>query len=223
MPEQIADELIQKKYIVEDDKKFVTQSIKDRLRSYQYEQIDRKAGIFTRDVKTASANQTPLMGQTTTTTTQAQQPTPQLPTTPLVVPPPAVPVLNVTPNNSTVPDSSQAVVIKPTPELSQAKPSVPNESVSIGSLPELSSTVSGSTRSLEVLDAALKKTFNKTNSTQNVNPTSNPVTDSSEPPTPVIHQDDSVLSRSTSHSISISDQQIVDDMSDIPTIDTITR
>ena len=52
------NELIEKKYIFDDDKKFVIQSIKDRLRAYQYEQIDRKAGVFSRDGK-PTINQTP--------------------------------------------------------------------------------------------------------------------------------------------------------------------
>ena len=45
-PEKIVDELIKQKKIFDDDKKFVIQSIKDRLRAYEYEQIDRKAGVF---------------------------------------------------------------------------------------------------------------------------------------------------------------------------------
>ena len=42
---------MKKNIFFDEDKKFIIQSIKDRVRSYQYEQIDRKAGVFSRNIK----------------------------------------------------------------------------------------------------------------------------------------------------------------------------
>ena len=165
-PEQIADELIEKKYIFDDDRKFVIESIKDRVRAFHYEQIDRKAGVFTRVSKT-----------TVTPTTQS------LPTPPAPVP------------------------ITPTPSLIQPaqtiKPVIATEPIPITPLSELSSA-----GSLQILDAALKKTFHK----NNAHPTPS---ESGEPATPPANPEDSPASRLT--------QTSVEESSETQTGDLLTR
>ena len=215
--EQIADELIEKKYIFDDDRKFVIESIKDRLRAYQYEQIDRKAGVFTRVSKTATANQTPqtlLVGQ--------QQPAPQQPILPLItqaVPIPILPIPSLI--QPTIIDVPQTPMIISVAEVSQPKPVITTEPIPIAQLSELSSSVSGSAGSLEVLDAALKKTFHKNHS----NPTPTTANESSEPATPIINQEESVAVRLVQPLLMAPDQlsQPVEESSETQSSDLCTR
>ncbi|CAF5071255.1 unnamed protein product, partial [Rotaria socialis] len=63
----------------------------------------------------------------------------------------------------TILEVPQQPMVKSSPEILQAKPVVATEPIPIPQATENNSSVSGSAGSLEVLDAALKKTFNKTN------------------------------------------------------------
>ncbi|CAF1078403.1 unnamed protein product [Adineta ricciae] len=213
-PEEIVNELIEKKYILEDDKKFVLQSIKDRFRAYQYEQIDRKAGVFCRDAKPTvnHTHQPSLLGQSqpsqqvvTSVPQQLQLP----PTTPLIIPQQvtSMPAATPTPTIVSQPsiDASQQQqqqhlslsITKPTGDLSQPKPIVTTEPIPIPPIAELSSSVSNSAGSLEKLDAALKITlFNKTKPSQSISTPSTIANDISEPPTPIMVQDESSTTRS---------------------------
>ena len=186
-PEQIVDELISKKHIFDDDRKFVLQSIKDRLRAYQYEQIDRKAGVFSRTGKGITSQSSILIQQSQVL---PSTPTPtQLGANPLVTNQPQVvsaPVIPVTPQ-PTVIEVQQ--VAKPSTELSQTKPIVHTEPIPINQQSDASSSVSGSACSLEVLDAALKKTFNKNNLPQNTSTITNENIDTTT--TTLTNQDDS--------------------------------
>ena len=208
---QIADELIEKKYIFDDDRKFVIESIKDRLRAYQYEQIDRKAGVFTRVSKTSQ----PLsLGQ--------QQPAPQQPILPLVtrtVPIPILPIPSLI--QPTTVDVPQTPMIISVAEISQPKLVITTEPIPIVQLPELSSSVSGSAGSLEILDAALKKTFHKNHS----HPTPTTANESSEPATPIINQEESAAVRLVQPLVMAPDQlsQPVEESSDTQISDLCTR
>jgi len=230
-PEQIADELIEKKYIFDDDRKFVIQSIKDRLRAFNYEQLDRKAGVFIRDGK-SSMNQTPSMTQQAAAVAPAAapqapvvQPTPvpipvppSQPATPPIVPPSLTPVLPITPTPSLVQPSpvdvpsqpATTTVVKASSDVPVNKPTVVTEPIPIAQLSELSSSVSGSAGSLEVLDAALKKTFHKNSISQmTTNLISVSSNDASELPTPLINNDESSTIRATTamtNPLTINDQ-----------------
>lgn len=213
--EQIADELIEKKYIFDDDRKFVIESIKDRLRAYQYEQIDRKAGVFTRVSKTTTtANQTPqplLVGQ--------QQQQPPLPLVIQAVPTAILPIPCLI--QPTTVDVPQTPIIISVVEISQTKPVIITEPIPIAQLSELSSSVSGSAGSLEILDAALKKTFHKNHS----NPTPTTANDSSEPVTPIINQEEPLVVRLVQPPVMVSDQlsQPVEESSETQISDLCTR
>ncbi|UJR16001.1 hypothetical protein I4U23_002918 [Adineta vaga] len=201
-PEQIANELIEKKYILEDDKKFVIQSIKDRFRAYQNEQIDRKAGVFCPNSKLIVNHTpqssivshpqqqhvtTPIAQQTATPVATQQQTTLK----PIITPTPTIlaqPLVDIT-----QPHQQQQQQIPPP---SMTKPIVATEPIPIAPVAELSSSVSGSGGSLEKLDAALKITlFNKTKTSQSISTASTITNDISEPPTPIMVQDDSSVIR----------------------------
>ncbi|CAF2073435.1 unnamed protein product [Rotaria magnacalcarata] len=225
-PEQIADELIEKNYIFEEDKKFVVQSIKDRVRAYQYEQIDRNAGVFCRDRKPIAA-QTSLVGQQQQQQQQQQQvsqpqqqqqqvpqpqqqqqqlpplqqapPLQQQPSTPLLVPSHVSAVHPVITGNSiiqqTTLEAPQQPMLKSSSEILQAKPVVATEPIPIPQATENNSSVSGSAGSLEVLDAALKKTFYKTNVPQGTSNLSAINNEMSESTIPLATQDDSSITK----------------------------
>lgn len=199
-PERIANELLEKSYIFEDEKTFVIQSIKDRLRSYDYEQLDRQAGVFCRDGR-PSINQTsqtqPVVQQTTSIQGQQQAPgapainTP--PTAPIVPvnPPPVVPTVQQT-------NVEQQGLVKPIlTEATVAKSNAPSEpNTNVTTIPDLPTSIAGSAGSLEVLEAALKKTFNKNN--VNVNASANTATvpiDTSEISPPLPNQDENVTTK----------------------------
>jgi WNK lysine deficient protein kinase len=185
-PEQIADELIAKNYIFDDDKKFVIQSIKDRVRALNYEIIDRQAGVFPANGKT-------IMSQSSMIIQQQQQPQPQQqPTTPLILVPQAA---NVVPVTTPAPTVAQQAPVEHQLQQQQSvvKPVVSTEPTPITPLPDINPNIPGSAGSLEVLEAALKKTFNKNNIPQGNNPL---VNDPSEPPTPLINQDDLLIPKS---------------------------
>ena len=208
-PEQIVDELMEKKYIFDEDKKFVIQSINDRLRAYKYEQIDRKAGVFCRGRKPA-INQTPHAGQQQQ---QQQLPPPQQQTTaPIVQQLQTTPVLSVTPTPSiaqhTPIETQQQQMVKASSEIPQSKPVVITEPIPIAQLSDLSSSISGSAGSLEILDAALKKTFNKTNASQGMSSTSTITYDINESSTSLTNQDESSISKVGSDTAVIDQQPI---------------
>ncbi|CAF2753756.1 unnamed protein product [Rotaria sp. Silwood2] len=227
-PEQIADELIKTNYIFEEDKKFVIPSIQDRVRAYQYEQIDRKAGVFGRDRKSTinQTSQPSLIGQQQMPPPQQQQqpvlpPQQQsVPVTPLLAQPQ---VQHVPPIPSTPPIMQQSPMavqqqqmVKPLSEISLTKPIVVTEPIGIPQLPELGTSVSGSAGSLEVLDAALKKTFTKSNSSQSTNATSAITNDISEPIISLVNQDDSSISRLGSDTAVVDQQQIEESGGSVP-------
>jgi WNK lysine deficient protein kinase len=208
-PEQIVDELIQKKYIFDEDKKFIIQSIKDRLRAYQYEQIDRKAGVFCRDGK-------PTLNHSSLVTQQQQQqqqvpPAQQQSTTPLITQPQVAPVLSITPPPTVVQQPSieiqQQQAVKPSSEILHTKPAVQTEPIPITQLSDLSSSISGSAGSLEILDAALKKTFNKNNAPQSTSTISTITNDNTETSTTLVNQDESSISKLGNDTTVIDQQQ----------------
>jgi WNK lysine deficient protein kinase len=197
-PEQIADELIGKNYIFDDDKKFVIQSIKDRVRALNYEIIDRQAGVFPGSGKTV-INQT---SQPSVIIQQQQQQQQQ--TTPLI----AVPQVT---NFASVPTPAPSVAQQTSVEHQQqhvVKPVVATEPTPITQLPELSPNIPGSAGSLEVLEAALKKTFNKNNIPQG---TTTLINDPSEPPTPLINQDELLIPKSATNTIVNEQQQQIEE------------
>jgi WNK lysine deficient protein kinase len=201
-PEQIADELIGKNYIFDDDKKYVIQSIKDRLRAYQYEEIDRQAGVFCRERRLVM-NQTP----------QSSIIIQQQPTVPLIPLPQVTAALTVasTPVPSQIQqtpvEQQQQQMMKPASEIPSVKPVVTTESAPVTQLPELSPNIPGSAGSLEVLEAALKKTFNKNNIPQSIDGSSTLVTDTSEPVTPLVNQDESLTPKTANNTGGIEQQQ----------------
>ncbi len=197
-PEQIVNELIQQKYLFDEDKKFIIQSIKDRLRAYQYEQIDRKAGVFCRDRK-PTINQLSLHGQ-------QQQP----PIIPLIAQPQVAPVPSIIPTPTIIqqpPIEVQQQIVKPSADISQTKPAVQTEPISIAQLSDLSSSVSGSVGSLEILDAQLKKTFHKTNTPQSTSTITNITNGNSETPSSLVNQDESSISKLGNDIVVIDQQQ----------------
>jgi hypothetical protein len=188
-PEQIVDELIQKKYIFEEDKKFIIQSIKDRLRAYQYEQIDRKAGVFCRGGK-------PTMNQSSLISQQVPPPQQQPPTIALLIAQPQItPVLPTATIIQQLAVEVQQQVVKPSSEIPPTQSIVPTEPILIAQLSDLSSSVSGSAGSLEILDAALKKTFNKNNIPQSTSTISTITNENSETPISLVNQDESSISK----------------------------
>jgi WNK lysine deficient protein kinase len=206
-PDQIVNELIEKKYIFDEDKNFVIQSIKDRLRAYQYEQMDRKAGVFHRDTKSTVnyTSQTSLVGQQQAPPSQQQHTV-----TPVIAQPQAAPVPSTTSTQSMIqqlPIEVQPHIVKPSTEILLTKTVAVTEPIPIVPLSELSSSVSGSAGSLEKLDAALKITlFNKPKTSQSVSTTSTITNDISEPPTPLMIQDDLSISR-LGNEIAVIDQR----------------
>ena len=203
-PEQIADELIGKHYILDEDKKFVIQSIKDRVRAMNYEIIDRQAGVFPAHGKT-SINQTsqpPIITQPPQQQQQQQQQPQQPQVTPaLSAPPPAnfVPIVPpVLPASQPVPIEAQQQ------QQSLAKPVPSTEPTPISPMPELSSNIPGPAGSLEVLEAALKKTFNKNNAPQGTSTLAN---DPSEPPASLITQDDPSVPKPATNTTTTEAQQ----------------
>ncbi|CAF1078874.1 unnamed protein product [Adineta ricciae] len=204
-PEQIADELIGKNYIFDEDKKFVIQSIKDRVRALNYELIDRKAGVFSENGK-PTINQTPQPP----VIMQQQQTTPIIP----VAQPP---------NFTQAPTLVQQTPIEqqqpPAPPQQQhiVKPVVQTEPTPIAQVPELSPSVPGSAVSLEELEAALKKTFTK-NNTVNSNAASNPVTETSEVAAPLINQEDPLIVKPITNT-NILEQQPIEE----PTVPVTTE
>jgi WNK lysine deficient protein kinase len=195
-PEQIVDELIQKKYIFDEDKKFIVQSIKDRLRAYHYEQIDRKAGVFCREKP--SITQTSHIAQHHQPQQQlvppAQSLPPAQPTTPLLVQTQvvSVPTPTVVQQPSIEIPHQQPSIAKLSTEILPAKSTEP---IPIAQLSDLSSSVSGSAGSLEILDAALKKTFNKNNAPHSTNTIATIVGETSETPVSMVSQDDASASK----------------------------
>jgi WNK lysine deficient protein kinase len=185
-PEKIADELIGKNYIFDDDKKFVIQSIKDRVRALNYEIIDRQAGVYTGNGRTI-INQAPQ--QTIIIQQQQQQQQQQHQTTPLV---PVHQATNVVPVTAPTPSIIQQTSVEQQPIV---KPVVATEPTPITQLSELSPNVPGSPGSLQVLEEALKKTFNKNNGPQGTNTTSTLVNDPSETSNSLINQDDALISK----------------------------
>jgi WNK lysine deficient protein kinase len=185
-PEKIADELIGKNYIFDDDKKFVIQSIKDRVRALNYEIIDRQAGVYTGNGRTI-INQAPQ--QTIIIQQQQQQQQQQHQTTPLV---PVHQATNVAPVTAPTPSIIQQTSVEQQPIV---KPVVATEPTPITQLSELSPNVPGSPGSLQVLEEALKKTFNKNNGPQGTNTTSTLVNDPSETSNSLINQDDALISK----------------------------
>ena len=191
-PEKIADELIGKSYIFEDDKNYIIQSIKDRLRAYQYEEIDRQAGVFLRGGRPV-LNQTPQPS----VTLQAQQQ--QTATAPVITVPAATPVpaVSTAPAPAVIqptPTEQQQPTAKPSSEAPPAKTTVSTEPAPMTPLPDLTNTIPGSAGSLEVLEAALKKTFTK----NNVHPSNGSTiaavpNDPSETSSPVINPDDTPI------------------------------
>jgi WNK lysine deficient protein kinase len=201
-PEKIADELIGKNYIFEDDKKFVIQSIKDRVRALDYEIIDRQAGVF-------PGNRNPTTHQTQQPSIMIQQ-QPQQQIAPLISVPQVTPVAPVTAPITSVTQQAlveqQQHIVKPSSEIPVVKPVVTPEPTAITQLPELSPNIPGSAVSLEELEAALKKTFTK-NSTQGTNTTSTLANDTGEPPTPLLNQDDSLIPKPTPNNAVIEQSQ----------------
>ena len=200
-PEKIADELMATNYIFEDDKKFVIQSIKDRLRAFNYENLDRQAGVYAASGKTF-INQP---SQPTIIVQQQQQQQPQQiqqQTAPIVLLPQPT---NFPPVTSA---PAQQVIQQPAVEQQQIiKPVVSTEPTTIASLPDLNQNISGTTGSLVELEAALKKTFNKTNGVQGASTTSTLVNDTSDPPTPLINQDDPLVSKQAPNTTAIEQVQ----------------
>jgi serine/threonine protein kinase len=199
-PEKIVDELIKQKKIFDDDKKFVIQSIKDRLRAYQYEQIDRQAGVFSRERK-------PTTTQSSITSQQQQQVPPPQQQTQIIAQPQVAPVI---PTPSVIQQTSMEVhqqIVKTSSEIPQTKPIATTEPIPIALVSELSSSVSGSAGSLEILNEALKKTFNnKTNAPQTASTPSTITNDISDLSTPVTNQDESSTSK-VGNDTTIIDQQ----------------
>jgi serine/threonine protein kinase len=209
-PEKIVDELIQKKYIFDDDKKFMIQSIKDRLRAYRYEQLDRKAGVFCRHEKPTISQASHIVQQH-----QLQQqlvpPAQSLPiqqlTIPLVVQAqvPSVPAPIVVQQLSI--EIPQQQIVKLSSEIPPVKSVVQTEPIPISQLSDLSSSVSGSAGSLEVLDAALKKTFNKNNAPHSTNTIATITGENSETPVSLVSQDESSISKLAIETAIIDQQQ----------------
>jgi len=194
-PEQIADELIGKNYIFDDDKKFVIQSIKDRVRALNYEIIDRQAGVFTGNGKT-------IISQTSQPSIIIQQQQQPQQATPLIPLPQAT---NLAPVNAPTPSIIQQTPVEQQQQV--VRPVVATEPTPITQLPELSPNMPGSAGSLEVLEAALKKTFNKNNGPQGTNTTSTLVNDSTEPITPLINQEDALIPKSGTNTTILEQQQ----------------
>ena len=216
--EQIADELIEKKYIFDDEKNFVIQSIKDRLRAYNYELLDRQAGVYCRDRK-PPAHPTPqssVIGQPT--------PLPQpIPTTPLQPQSYVTPVVSIAPTTPlarpTLDELQTQQTMKASLEPSQTKQSVITDSAPVTPLSDLNSTVTSSAGSLEVLDAALKKTFNKSILSQSTGATMH---DNGEPSTPLLTQDDLMASRSAHSSAGLSEPQQTRESDELISTDLLT-
>ena len=190
-PEQIVNELIEKKYIFDEEKKFIIQSIKDRLRAYRYEQIDRKAGVFTRE-RSSSLCQIPLV-------VQHHQ---QAPVSPAHSLPPPIPPLVVQPQiapNSTPPVNQQLSIeiplLQATKLSTEIPSSKPTEPIPISQLSDLGSSVSGSAGSLEILDAALKKTFHKNNTPQSTSTITTITSENGETPISLVGPDESSTSK----------------------------
>ncbi|CAF3565709.1 unnamed protein product [Adineta steineri] len=196
-PAQIADELIGKNYIFEDDKKFVIQSIKDRVRALNYEIIDRQAGVLPANGK-PTVNSTP---QPSIIIQQQQQQQQQQQATPVISVPQQT---NFVPTPSIIQQTPvEQPAIKPASELPPVKPTVATEPTPITQLPELSPNIPGSAVSLEELEAALKKTFTK-NCAQGT--TSALVNDTSESTTPLVTQDDSLIPKTVTNTPIIEQQ-----------------
>lgn len=186
-PEQIVDELIEKKYIFDEEKKFIIQSIKDRLRAYQYEQTDRTAGVFTRE-RSSSLCQMPLV-------VQHHQQAPVSPAHSL--PPPILPLV-IQPQIAPINQQPPTIEVPPlqTTKLSTEIPSNKStEPIPISQLSDLSSSVSGSAGSLEILDAALKKTFHKNNTPQSTSTITTITSENGETPVSLLGQDESSTSK----------------------------
>ena len=86
----------------------------------------------------------------------------------------------------------------------KTKPVIQTEPIPIAQLSDLSSSVSGSAGSLEVLDAALKKTFNKNNLPHSTSTITN---ENNETPTSLVNQDESPIVKLGNDQAVISDQQ----------------
>ncbi|CAF1156874.1 unnamed protein product [Adineta steineri] len=207
-PAQIADELIGKNYIFEDDKKFVIQSIKDRVRALNYEMIDRQAGVLPANGK-PTVNSTP---QPSIIIQQQQQQQQQQQATPVISVPQQT---NFVPTPSIIQQTPvEQPAIKPASELPPVKPTVATEPTPITQLPELSPNIPGSAVSLEELEAALKKTFTK-NCAQGT--TSALVNDTSESTTPLAIQDDSLIPKTVTNTPIIEQQQQQTEETALPT------
>ena len=223
-PEQIADELIEKKYILNEDKKFVVQSMKDRVRAYQYEQIDRKAGVFGRDGK-PFIHSTAFVGQQQ----QVLSSQPLIP--PLLVPvqisnaPSIIPTPSITQQSLIdVQQQQQQQIVKPLPETPQYISIATTEPIPTAQSSELGLSLLNSPGSLERLEAALKKTFNKTGTLQDTSTTTTATTTIinhiNDPKNPSINQNDSSTSRLTNES-TVTDQQQLNESGGSKTDDLI--
>ncbi|CAF0858252.1 unnamed protein product [Rotaria sordida] len=247
-PEQIVDELIETNYIFDDDKKFVIQSIKDRIRAYQCEQIDRKAGVFCRDGK-PTINQSSIIGQLPPQQRQISTPPPQQ--RQVSTPPPQQRQISTPPpqqqqqqqfasspqqqQQSTNPLLAQSQVplvpsISSTPPIIQQSPPmevqqqqqqmiksvVVTESIAVPQLSELGTNVSNSAGSLEILNAALKKTFTKNNTSQGTNTTSAITNDINEQIISLVNQDESSISRLGNDTTVVDQQQIEESAGSLP-------
>ena len=257
-PEQIADELIGKNYIFDNDKNFVRQSIKDRIRALNYERSDREAGIFPGNGKSI-INQTPQASMFVQPQQQPQQSQQQQPqqqqqsqqqqpqqqqqsqqqqpqqqqqsqqqqqpqqqqqsqqqpqqqqqlqqqqqTAQLKTLPPTTTSASVTaPSTSVVQPApiEQQQLVKPLSETPPGKPNGPIEQALVTQISDLSQNIPGSAGSLEVLEAALKKTFNKTGTTSAV------ANDTNEPSASAINQDDSLVPKPGSNTTAGQSQQ----------------
>ncbi|CAF4558912.1 unnamed protein product [Rotaria sp. Silwood1] len=242
-PEQIADELIKTNYIFDEDKKFVIQSIKDRVRAYQYELIDRQAGVFGPDGKPtiSQTSQSSFTGQQQQISTPQQQVLPlsqqqvaflqqqqQVPPTQQQSGPPllAQPQVSLPSMPSTLPviqqppmevqQQQQQQMVKPLSEISSTKSVGVTEPIAIPQLPEHGTSVSGSAGSLEILNEALKKTFTKSNTSPNTNTTSAITNDISEQIISLANQDDSSVLRLGSDTAVVDQQQIDESVVPLP-------
>ena len=225
-PEQIVDELIEKKYIFEEDKKFIIQSIHDRLRAYQYEQIDRKAGVFSRE-RASSLCQMPLVVQHHQQLFVSPAHSLPPPAVPLVVQPQIAPIPTPTVSQhpsieiQTPPLPLPTQAMKLSTEIPPSKPTAPTEPIPINQLTELSSSVSGSAGSLEILDAALKKTFHKNNTPQSTSTITTITSENGETPVSLVGQDESSISKLGIETAVIDQQQQKDELVGT-TIDELT-
>jgi hypothetical protein len=139
-----------------------------------------------------------------------QQQQQQQQTTPLIsVPQPTNFLPVTTPAPSIVQQTSveQPQIVRQSSENPSVKPVVATEPTPINQLQELSPNIPGSAGSLEVLEAALKKTFNKNNIPQGTNTTSTIANDTSEPQTSLLNQDDSLISKPGTDTTVVEQQQ----------------